>query len=266
MPVKKTSWLKFVLITSVFLLRASGLHAATVIVEPDDFPLYTELTNAVPGVTLTVDGEPGTIVRSDFFVETRPGWPANPNNFATTGILVFGQDPNACPTCLGAPVWDQVNHGMLRADFAQPTSFVQIDIAFGDDDIGILQAFSYSGILLAEVEGSGDGRAADPSDRYFRPIISRTQRDIAYIIAGGKNAEGLFLDNLQFDRAPGCSGLAPGRGGTVPPGQLSPPGCSGFAPGHQNGPPVSAVPLPASLPLLLSALAGLWGICRWRRA
>jgi len=120
---------------------------------------------------------------------------------------------------------------MLRADFAQPTNFVQIDIAFGDDDIGILQAFSYSGILLGEVVGSGDGRAADRSNRFFQPSISRTQRDIAYIIAGGKDAEASFLDNLQFDRAP-----------------------------------VSAVPLPAALPLLLSALAGLWGFSRWRRA
>jgi len=34
---------------------------------------------------------------------------------------------------------------------------------------------------------------------------------------------------------------------------------------HQNGPPVSAVPLPATLPLLLSALVGLWGFSRWRR-
>jgi hypothetical protein len=60
-------------------------------------------------------------------------------------------------------------------------------------------------------------------------------------------------------RIPGCSGLAPGRGGAVPPGQLSPPGCSGFAPGQ-----LSAVPIPAALPLFLTALAGL-GLLGWRR-
>lgn len=60
-------------------------------------------------------------------------------------------------------------------------------------------------------------------------------------------------------RLPGCSGLAPGRGGAVPPGQLSPPGCSGFAPGQ-----LSAVPVPAALPLFLTALAGL-GFMGWRK-
>lgn len=221
---RMVSSLSVFFVSIVWMLGTTSLHAANVSFEPDDYLLGADLRNAVPGVILSVEGEPGTIVISDFFEETNPAWPTVPFNFATTGILVFGQDPSVGPLG-GQPVWDQDNHGMLRADFAHPTNFVQIDVAFGDDDIGILQAFSYSGILLDEVIGSGDGRAADPSDRFFQPSILRAQNDIAYILAGGKDAEALFLDNLQFNRV---------------------------------------VPLPAAFPLFLTAL-GAMGLIGWRR-
>lgn len=91
----------------------------------------------------------------------------------------------------------------------------------------------------------------------------------AFVIDSDNGAASVRYQSINLTYpllGPGCSGLAPGQGGTVPPGQLDPPGCSGYAPGHQNGAPVSSVPLPAALPLLFSALAALYGFSRWRRA
>lgn len=190
--------IRAVVLIASLMLGASGAQAILISVEPDDFAVGTDLTNAVSGVTLTVEGEPGTVVRSTFFETTDPAFPTIPYNFATTGTLLFGQDPALGPLA-GVPVWDEDNHGMLRADFALPTDFVQIDTAFGDDGIGLLQAYAETGVLLAEVTGIGDGRSPDPSARVFQATISRDQPDIAYILAGGQDAEAQFLDVLQFN-------------------------------------------------------------------
>lgn len=182
-------------------------HAETVIVEPDDFPIGTDIRTAFPGVTLSVTE---TGIGPNPTQTTKPvlvldGFDAFVNrNLATTGTSVFGQPANASLPNKTGQHWDEVTYGLLRADFASPTSFVQIDLIFGDDGIGALWAFDSSGNLLESVQAQGDGRGASSPfcppfcDEFVTVSITRGSADIAYIIAGGVGAEGHFLDNLQF--------------------------------------------------------------------
>jgi len=114
---------------------------------------------------------------------------------------MFGQDPVNGP---GIPdrekYWNESEYGVLRADFGVFADFVQIDLIFDDDDQGFLRAFDSSGTLLDTVTAFGDGQT--PGQEFARVSITRPSADIAYIIAGGSNAEGHFLDNLQVNVVP----------------------------------------------------------------
>ena len=73
------------MITAVFCMSA---QATLIVAEPDDFALGAELTSAFSGVTLSVEGKPSSVVRAvDGFSAFNSG------NIASTGSLVFGQDP-----------------------------------------------------------------------------------------------------------------------------------------------------------------------------
>ena len=178
-----------ILLAFVFILAQGGAMAETVFVEPDAMPDGADLTYAYPGVVLTVDGEPDTVVRaavgfSDF----------NDKNLATTGMLVFQQDP--------APLvrlsWDD-NNGRLRADFLVPTDFVQIDLICDDDDIGDLRAIDIGASVLESIApGQCDGRPEKGKPLQFTVDITRNVPDIAYVTAGGIGGEALLLDNFQF--------------------------------------------------------------------
>ena len=75
------------MITAVFCMSA---QATLIVAEPDDFALGAELTSAFSGVTLSVEGKPSSVVRAvDGFSAFNSG------NIASTGSLVFGQDPIA---------------------------------------------------------------------------------------------------------------------------------------------------------------------------
>jgi hypothetical protein len=88
---------------------------------------------------------------------------------------------------------------MLKATFSALTDLVVVDAIFDDDDIGVLTAYDSSGQVLQQVTGSGDGRGSVP---FATLTIDRATRDIAFVIAGGFNTEGIYLDNLRFDIAP----------------------------------------------------------------
>jgi len=157
-------------------------HASTILVEPDLLPQGTNIRNAFPGVTLSVEGKPGAEVFAvtEYF-----------NVLATTGSLVFGQIPE--PSVAVPTGWDE-NLGLLRAEFSSPASYVQIDLIFDDDDIASLWAYGSSGDLLDIFTAAGDGR--NPV-RFATESIARPGFDIAYILAGGNVAEAVSLDNLQ---------------------------------------------------------------------
>lgn len=167
-------------------LWATLASATAIVAEPDSFPQGTDLRSSFSGITLSVQGKPGVSVSSvDGFS------PFNGRNLATTGTRVFGQIPIASTEVPQG--WDH-GLGLLRADFAGPTNFVQVDLIFDDNDDAALWAFDSTGALLASFTASGDGRGPTP---FVTAAISRVTPDIAYVLAGGVGGEAIFLDNLQ---------------------------------------------------------------------
>ena len=214
-------WLVTAASVSYGVCTAGPAQATIVVAEPDNFADGTDLTDAFAGVTLSVVpanvvGKPPTKVIT---VEGATAVGTRTTNPATTGVRVFGQAPQPVA---GVQKFNEDRFGLLRADFAVATDYVQIDMIFDDDDVGILRAFDASGILLGSVKVSGDGRGPVP---FVTGIISRISPDIAFITVGGFGSEGDVLDNLQFDLLD-----------------------------------AAAVPEPSSLVMLCVALAGLAGV------
>ena len=167
----------------IFLSNAEAAHATAIVVDPDSFVLGTQLTTAFPSVILSVEGKPESVVRAvDGFSVF------NGRNIATTGTLVFGQDPVTFDVPQG---WDE-NNGLLRITFLAPTDYVQIDLIFDDDDIGFVRGYSGDGTLLTDI--------TTPSlrDTYTTLVVARLTADVAFVIAGGQGGEAIFLDNLLF--------------------------------------------------------------------
>ena len=202
------------ILSSIFISNTS--NAAIIHIEPDSFIDGTNIEAAYAGVTLSVEGRP------DAAVFTVDGYDVfNNRNIATSGSLVFGNTPVPSSVPSGK-VWDETTFGLFRADFDYSTNYVQIDLIYDDDDIGGLWAYDSVGNLIESVTASGDGRGSVP---FTTVSISRQTNDIAYILAGGVNAEALFLDNMQYNA-------------------------------------VSAVPVPAAVWLFGSGLIGLIGLAR----
>ncbi|MEM9825059.1 MAG: CARDB domain-containing protein [Planctomycetota bacterium] len=146
-------------------------------IEPDDYPVGSDLTNVIPGVTLTVANSAG--VPNGQIVQS-----VTAGSFASsTGSRIFSRDGN--------PSWNS-NSAWLRADFANPVSEVSIDV-IGDDssDPGLLRAFDASGNLLQEVVGFNTS-TGNPQTL----SINRSSADIALILASGRGGDTAGLDNL----------------------------------------------------------------------
>jgi PEP-CTERM motif len=192
-------WIFYTLFSVFFALTFERSAAAgIVIVEPDAFPSGTDLTHVFPGVTLSVDptnvvGKPPTKIISAN--GTVGGYCCNPSP-PTTGTQVFGQDPDPFP---GLQKFNEDEFGMFRADFSSFTDYVQIDMIFDDDDVGILRAFDAGGSLLDFLIVSGAGDQRDGLPPYVTGVISRPIPDIAYITVGGLGREGDLLDNMRFN-------------------------------------------------------------------
>jgi hypothetical protein len=167
------------------------VNPTLVTIDPDAFPEGTDIRNSYTGVTLSVVGTDGAIT-------SRPVL-ARSGSTPTTVPNVFGQPVDTTLPLQFGWHWDENTFGMLRADFDRPTDYVQIDLIYGDDTVSVLRAFDADGNQLVEVKEDGDGRTADAFDT---AVISRTEADIAYIIAGGWAAEATVLDNLKFNLFP----------------------------------------------------------------
>lgn len=178
----------------VGLLTFADLAKAQFIVEPDSFPAGTNISGSFPGVTLREADSGGNALGdvSSFSDPTR----------ASTGTRVFGS------VSQGNPFWffstSPSSGRVLRADFAAPANFVQLDFINNDGatgganpDVGILRAFDASGTSLAAVT-----TAVLLNNGDFQSLSStRPTADIADILAGGSEATGddINLDNLRFN-------------------------------------------------------------------
>jgi len=144
-------------------------------VEPDDYADGAVLDLVNSAVTLSNNVGGGSI------------YSAEASFGAPTGSRVFAPSPGA------ASGFSDFNNE-LRADFTLPTDFVSIDAGSDDSsDVSVLQAYSASGTLLAEVVSG-----AISSGNSETLSITRSSPDIAYAIAFGLRGDISPLDNLQF--------------------------------------------------------------------
>lgn len=175
---------------SLFAVCGSAYGQVTS-VDADSFAAGTVLTNAFSGVTLSVIAGPNSPSGASYVVVGVDGYSGyNARNIATTGTLVF----SAYPIPLNAPPqgWE-VDGRLFRADFANPTDWVSIDLIADDDDSGELRAFNVKGEHLGIVSTGNIFASA------FTATITRPTADIAYITAAGTPGESMFLDNLRYN-------------------------------------------------------------------
>ena len=166
--------------------------APALVVEPDDFAPGTDISNAVPGVTLSASGN--IVTDTSVFATTPPTGPG----VSSTGSLVFGyQNVNQQQTSF--------QEGFLtsrfRADFDALQASVSIDAIgnntpSGGSDSAILRAFDAGNTLLASDTVSGLSRGQ------VGTLTVNFASGISYItVRGGTNA-GVNLDNLRTTAVP----------------------------------------------------------------
>ena len=149
-------------------------------VEPDDFPLQSDMTNVIPNATLTTTDSDNEI--SSFFVRPQAG-------DASTGDYVFAHEGVAFTP----------NTRKIRIEFYDPVRSVSIDTTGGGGTTyGRLEAFDRSG------QSQGFVRTSELSRGQVQRItITHAQPDIAYAIAWSDSdfmnsfPFGVF-DNLSF--------------------------------------------------------------------
>lgn len=159
-----------------------------VTVEPDDYPNGAVISEAVPGVRLSVEGRSaeGPEIRTIALGLGR----------ASTGELVFGYDRTAGGGGFG---WrdDSVTQAYFVAEFDAPTAFVAIDVvrAGGPGELtdpAILTAYDAAGSPLETVRSVGG--VAD----FETVLVSRAAADVRAIRVTGL-AYPIVLDHLRFE-------------------------------------------------------------------
>ena len=149
------------------------IDPAAATVEPDDYIAGATLTNAVPGITLTIQGDSNAVT-------------AQQSPYSSTGTQTFGDGSN----------WYWSSSASLRADFATPVSSVSIDLVSYDNEYnqGFLKAYDASGNLLQDVE------ATAPYSGFYTMTVSSSNNNIAYVLAGAQTGEYIMLDHLAVSR------------------------------------------------------------------
>jgi hypothetical protein len=172
------------------VLTFSGL-ALAVSVDPDAFPVGTNISNAFTNVTLSALGSGFGNITSNIYAVNPSTQPLEPFN-ASTGSLVFGTDSPDFPH-----LFRELGFISLRADFAVPVATVSIDFIANDaSDIGILRAYNSANTLLASYT-----TAVLSLNQFETANISST--NIAYIIASGDSGiSSIGIDNLNYAPAP----------------------------------------------------------------
>jgi hypothetical protein len=175
------------------ILAAADCTRATNVVEPDAFPVDTELHAAFfPDVILwRVNGFDG---RLDTGVYSRDSAQFD----ASTGDLLFGH----MEFTGGFPPYQLFwNSGttqgswQLRANFLSPANYVAIDVLdLGSGSRATMNAFDASGTLIASM-------TTEPITGSFIPVVasvSRRTADIAYVMVGGTGDNTVLLDYLRY--------------------------------------------------------------------
>ena len=165
---------------------ATTAHAATLTIEPDNYPDQTVLDHLIPGLTLSVTDAAET--PSNFFTVTAITSPAG---FQSTGTKVFAES--------NVDFWDP--DFRLRMDFTNPVSGVSIDAIGGTNfntDLGILETYNAAGQLLHTytTQPLAPNRIETMSIQDASPDIAFA---VAYGIKGSANSGPfLALDHLTL--------------------------------------------------------------------
>jgi hypothetical protein len=226
-------------------LSASSARAARLTIEPDLYPVGSEISSAHSGVLLSAIGAgshvPPDVSSAQVFTRF--------SSLAATGNRVFGNSSYS-------ELWFG-NHANFRADFPNPTSFVSLDFIADDAlDPAVLRAFALDGRLLAEsavVGFAGAGVVETAS-------IERASPDIGYIVAtnpDGFLGQQFLIDRLVFEASPFGPARGPWRTADIASIRWESPDAA-FAP----------APEPASLALAGTTIlfaAAFWRASRIRR-
>lgn len=181
---------------AVYLLSAGLTLAATaqtITADPDAFADTTDISNAMPNITLSssVAGNPAVFSLSD--------------PLASTGTQVFGQANASFPKSWAFDSTLSWGGAVLRVDFLIPVVAVDIDV-IGDDvfsgrtDIGRMEAYDANDVLLAAVE------SAPLEFNEVERIGIAGSGEIAYVLIAGKSEtrDTVLLDQLSYlPRLPG---------------------------------------------------------------
>lgn len=166
--------------------------------EPDDFATGQELTNVLPGVTLSVANGSGVVQTNDFVG-------AFPGAYPSTGRLVFGRYIAAYVPDDNWFLTDIFVHSVFRADFSPTVAGVSIDAirSYSSGEFAAILAYDAAGTLLdtavVRLDATGTSKTA---------VVMRPSADIAYVLAGGYPVVSgppyhiVALDRLQFDVQP----------------------------------------------------------------
>lgn len=168
--------------TSEYVAQALGALSEQVrSIDPDNYAEGSDLSNVIPGVTLSVVASNGATPTGETVRS------ATASGFAaSTGSRLFARG--------GSQSWNSSSN-WLRADFSIAVSEVSIDVIGNDSfDPGILRAYNASGVLLEEVRGF----STSPGNPQHLSI-TRGQADIAYILAAGIGGDTAALDNLVVE-------------------------------------------------------------------
>ncbi|MGI4790235.1 MAG: hypothetical protein ACRYFS_15465 [Janthinobacterium lividum] len=186
---------------TVLLLVAPTAQAQHQVVEPDNYANGTDISTAVPGITLTTveTGFTDAIVTSPL-VTSSLAYPGG----ASTGTQVFGNNsgqtgyyfPNPTPAYYPTPAV------VFRADFTGTTDSVSLDFinnSFGfGTDVGRLEAFDASGHLISDLT---TGNLVNEGD--FQTLTATSSfHDISYILAAGDDNTAVNLDRLVVGSVP----------------------------------------------------------------
>ncbi len=148
-------------------------------VEPDDRPVGMIASNAFAGVTLSAVGDDagGIGVAED--------------SFASTGTKVFRPYSNFRQDFNEG--WDGTFYSM-RADFQQPTSYVQVDvIGLSPESYGRLEVYDASGVMIGRATSSKLVPGANETLQ-----IGVNSNSISYAIVKGHVGSTIRIDNLKF--------------------------------------------------------------------
>ena len=168
----------------VLLVLGWSSGALAITIDPDSFAPGTDISTAIPGVTLRDYDETGGLSSPDRFGPVY----ALASSFSTTGTLVFGHSGN---TFVGPDVWaafTPTHRASLWMDFDDPIQFFSIDaIADTAGDHGWLQYYGSSGELLGHVEEVIPGAGG-----VLNLSIARETADIYRVLVQGADTPIVF--------------------------------------------------------------------------